>query len=108
VHTYKVDNERLIREKNQINAQVMKILNQLQWKTKNGSNSKQEDEGRCHERRYDNKRTGYSRSSIKNHRNHSPPYSSRKFHAFEYSLSSPEVSHVRNQRRRHELDSLQG
>jgi hypothetical protein len=41
-------------------------------------------------------------------RHHSPPYSTRKFYACEYSISIPEVSHVRNQRRRHELDSFQG
>jgi hypothetical protein len=108
VQSYKAYNERWIREKNQINAQVMQILNQLQRQTKNGSNSKQEEEGRCHERRDDRRRTVYSRSASRTHRHHSPPYSTRKFYAFEESLSSPEVSLVRHQKRRHELDSLQG
>jgi hypothetical protein len=108
VQSYKEDNERLIREQNQINSQVMQSLNQLQRKTKNGSNSKQEEEGRCHERRDDHRRTGYSRSASRTHRHHSPPYSTRKFYASEDSISSPEVSPVRHQRRRHELDSLQG
>jgi hypothetical protein len=80
----------------------------LQRKTKNGSNSKQEEEGRCHERRDDCKRTGYSRSANGTHKHHSPTYLARKFYASEVSISSPEVSHVRHQRRRHGLDSLQG
>jgi hypothetical protein len=43
VQSYKADNERLMREKSQINAQVLKSLNQLQRKTKKGSNSRQEE-----------------------------------------------------------------
>jgi hypothetical protein len=108
VQSYKEDNERLIREKNQLNAQVIQILNQLQRKNNNGSKSKHEEEGRCHERRDYHRRTGYSISARKNHRHHSHPYSARKFYASEDSISSPEVSHVRHQSRRHELDSLQG
>jgi hypothetical protein len=61
VHSYKVDNERLMREKIQINSRVQQSLNQLQRKTKNGS--KQEEEGRYHERRDDHGRAGYSRSA---------------------------------------------
>jgi hypothetical protein len=86
----------------------MQILNQLQRKTKNGSNSKQEEEGRCHERIYDCKRTSYSRSASRTHRHHSPPYLARKFYASEDSISSPEVSPIRHQRRIYELDSLKG
>jgi hypothetical protein len=86
----------------------MQSLNQLQRQTKNGSNLKQEDEGRCHEIRDDRKRTGYSRSASRSHRHNSPPYSARKFYAFEYSLSSLEVSPVSHQRKRHELDNFQG
>jgi hypothetical protein len=89
VKSYKVDNERLIREHNQMNAQVMQILNQLQRKTKNGSNSKQEEEGIWHERRDDHSRIGYSRSDRTTHRNHSPLYSTRKFYACEDSISNP-------------------
>jgi hypothetical protein len=97
-----------MREQNQINAQVMQSLNQLQRQARNGSNSRWEEEGRYHERRDNYRRVGYSRSARRTHRHHSPPYSTRKFYASEDSISSPEMSHVRHQRRRHELDSLQG
>ena len=40
VQSYKGDNEKMIREQNQINAQVMQSLNQLQRQTKNESNSR--------------------------------------------------------------------
>jgi hypothetical protein len=66
------------------------------------------EEGRCYERRHDHGRADYSRSSSRAHRHHSPPYSARKFCASQFSLSSLEVSHVRHQRRRHEVDSFQG
>jgi hypothetical protein len=89
VKSYKEGNERLIREKNKINVQVVQILNYLQRQTKNGSNSKQEEEGRCHERRDDHKRDSYSRSASRTHRHHSPPYSARKFYASKDSISSP-------------------
>jgi hypothetical protein len=108
VQSYKEDNEKLMREQNQINSQVMQSLNQLHRQEKNGSDSRQEEEGRHHERRDNYKRVGHSRSASRTHRHHSPPYSTRKFYASEDSISSPEVSHVRHQRRRHELDSLQG
>jgi hypothetical protein len=85
---------------------VLQSLNQLQRQTKNGS--KQEEEGRYHERRDDHGRVGYSRSASRAHRHHSPPYSTRRSYASEDSISSPEVSPIRHQRRRHELDSLQG
>ena len=42
VQSYKQDNERSIKEQNQINAQVMKILNQLQRQAKNGLGSRHE------------------------------------------------------------------
>jgi hypothetical protein len=86
----------------------MKILNQFQRKTKNGSNSKQEEERRCHKIRDDRRRASYSRSASRTHRHHSPPYSTRNFYASEDSIHSLEVSPIRNKRRRHELDSLQG
>jgi hypothetical protein len=50
----------------------------------------------------------HSISSSITHRHHSPPYSTRKFYASEDSISNPKVSPVRHQRRRHELDGLQG
>ena len=75
---------------------------------KKGSNSKQEEEGRCHERRDDHGRDHYSRSSSRAHGHHSPPYSEGKFYASEYPISSPEVSPVIQQRRKQEVDSLQG
>jgi hypothetical protein len=70
--------------------------------------SRQEEEGRHHERRDNYRRTSRSRSASGNHRHHSPPYSSRKFYASEDSISSMEGSHVRHQRRRHDLEDLQG
>jgi hypothetical protein len=106
VQSYKEDNERLMREKSQINARVLYILNQLQDQSNNGS--KQEEEGRYHERRDDHGKAGYSRSDSRSHRHHSPPHSTRKFYAFEYSLRSLEVSPYRHQRRRHEVDNFQG
>jgi hypothetical protein len=80
----------------------------LQRQTKNGSNSKQEEEGRYHERRDNHMKDGYSRSTSRTHRNHSPPYSTINSYASKDSISSPEVSPVRHQRRRHEVESLQG
>jgi BioD-like phosphotransacetylase family protein len=43
VQSYKEDNERLMREKIQINARVLQSLNQFQRQTKKGSNSRQEE-----------------------------------------------------------------
>jgi hypothetical protein len=86
----------------------MQILNQLHRQTRNGSDSRQEEEGRYHERRDNYRRDRHSRSASRNHRQHSPPYSAGKLYASEDSLSSPEVSHDRHQRRRHELERLQG
>jgi hypothetical protein len=97
-----------MREKNKINSQVMQRLNRLHRQERNGSGSRQEEDGRHHERRGNYRRVGHSRSTGRTHGHHSPPYSTRKFYASEDSISSPEVSHVRHQRRRHELDSLQG
>jgi hypothetical protein len=54
-----------------------------------GSNSKQEEEGRCHEKRENYRKVGYSRSSRRNHRTHSHPYSGKKIYASEDSISSP-------------------
>jgi hypothetical protein len=75
---------------------------------KKGSNSRQEEEGRFHERRNDRGRAGYSISPSRAHGHHSPPYSERMLYASEDPVRSPEVSLVRNQRRKHEIDSLQG
>jgi hypothetical protein len=80
----------------------------LQRQIKKGSNSRQEEEGRCHERRDDRGRVGYSGSASRAHGHHSPPYSEGNFYASEDPVSSPEVSHVRQQRRKQEVDSLQG
>jgi len=41
----------MMREKNQINVQMMQILNQLQRQAKNGSNSRHEEESRYYEGR---------------------------------------------------------
>jgi hypothetical protein len=108
VQRYKADNERLMREKSQINARLLQSLNQLQRQMKKGSNSIQEEEGRCHEIRDDRGRDGYSRSVSRAHGDHSPRYSERKFFASEYPLRSPEVSPIRHQRRKQEVDSFQG
>jgi hypothetical protein len=94
VHSYKEDNERIMREKSQINYRVLWSLNQLQRQTKKGSNSRQEEEGKCHERRDDRGRVGYSRSASRAHGYHSPPYSERKFYASEDHISSLEVSPI--------------
>jgi hypothetical protein len=80
----------------------------LQRKTKRGSNSNEDEEGRYHERRDNHMKDGYSRSARKTHRSHSLPYSTRRYYASEDSMSIPEVSHVRHQRRRHEVDNLKG
>jgi hypothetical protein len=79
----------------------------LHRKTKNGSNLRREEEGRYREIRDNYNRASYSRSVSKTHRHHSP-HSARKFYASEYFIRIPEVSLVRHQRTRHELDSLQG
>jgi hypothetical protein len=75
---------------------------------KKGSNSIQEEGGKCHERRYSRGRAGYSRSDKKSRGHHSPPYSERNFYASKDPVSSPKVSPVRQQRRKPEVDSLQG
>jgi len=97
-----------MREKNEINSQLIQILNMLQRQTKNGSNSRWEEEGRYHERRDKYKRFGYLRNARITHRYHSPPYTTRKFFVSKYSISSPEVFPIRKKRRRREMDSLQG
>jgi len=98
----------MITEQNQINGQVMQSLNQFQREAKNGSISRHEEEGIYHQRRDNYRRVGYFRSALRTHRHHPPPYSSRQFYASEDPISRLVVSHVRNQRRRHELESLQG
>jgi hypothetical protein len=108
VQSYKEDNKRLMREKNQINARVLQSLNKLQRQTKKGSKSKQEEEGRCHERMDDHGRVGYFKSANRARGHHSPPYSERNFYASEDPVSSPEVSPIRHKRRKQEVDSLQG
>jgi hypothetical protein len=45
VQSYKEDNERLMKEQNQINAQVMQSLNQLHRQAKKGSSSRHEEGG---------------------------------------------------------------
>jgi hypothetical protein len=75
---------------------------------KKGSNSRQVKEGRCHERRDDHGRVGYSKSASRANGHHSPPYSEGNFYALKDPVSSPEVSLVRHQRRKQEVDSLQG
>ena len=84
----------------------MKILNHLQGNKNNGSNSIWEEDGRYIERRDNYRRASYSRSDNRTHR-HCSPHSTSKFYASEDSISSPKVSLVRNQRRRHEFDSFQ-
>jgi hypothetical protein len=56
---------------------------------KKGSNSRQEEEGRCHERRNAHGRVGYSISASRAHEHHSPPYSKRKFYALDDLVRSP-------------------
>jgi hypothetical protein len=80
----------------------------LQRQTKKGSNSIQEEEGRCHEGRDDHGRDGYSRSASRAHEHHSPPYLEIKFYASDDPVRSPEVSPIRQQRRKQEVDGLQG
>jgi hypothetical protein len=108
VQSYKEENERMMREKIQINAQVLQSLNQLQRKMKKESNSRQEEEGRCHERRDDRGRASYSRSASRAHRHQSPPCLEIIFYTSDDPVRSLEVSPVRHQRRKQEIDSLQG
>jgi hypothetical protein len=75
---------------------------------KNGSNSRQEEEGRCHERRDACGRVGYSRSASRVHGHHSPPYSGRNLYALYDPVSSPEMSPVKCQRRKQEVYCLKG
>jgi hypothetical protein len=95
-----------MREKSQINAQVLQRLNQLERKMKKGSNSRQEEEIRCHEIGYARGRVGYSRSASRAHGHHSPPYLGIILYALDDLVSSPEVSPVRHQRRKQEVDCL--
>jgi hypothetical protein len=89
LHSYKADNERMMREKIQIKYRVLQRLNQLQRQMENESNLREEEEGRCHERRNDHGRVGYSRSASRAHGNNSPPYPEIRFYASEDPVSSP-------------------
>jgi hypothetical protein len=80
----------------------------LKRQIKKGSNSRKNEEGRLQERRNDHGRVGYSISASRAHGHHSPPYSERIFNASEDLISSLEVSPVIHQRRKQEIDSLQG
>jgi hypothetical protein len=79
----------------------------LQRQKKKGSNSRQEEESRCHERRDGHRRVGYSRSASRAHGHYSPPYSERNFYALDDPVRSPKVSPIKHQRRKQEVDSLQ-
>jgi hypothetical protein len=87
---------------------VLQSLNQLQRQTKKESNSIQEEYDRCHERGDAHGRDGYSRSASISHGHHSPSYLGRNFYASDDPVRNPEVSLVRLQRRKQEIDSLQG
>jgi hypothetical protein len=80
----------------------------LHKKTKRGSNSKKEEEGKYHERIDNHRKDGYSISDTRTQRNHSPPYLAGNYYAYEDSISIPKVSPIRYQRRMHEVDILQG
>jgi hypothetical protein len=67
---------------------------------KKGSKSRQEEEGKCHERRDDYGRAGYSRSASRAHGHHSPPYIEIIFYASDDPVSIAEVSPIRHQRRK--------
>jgi hypothetical protein len=108
VHSYKEDNERLMREKIQVKSRLLQRLNQLQRQTENGSNLREQEEGRFHERRNHRVRVGYSKSASRAHGHNSPPYPEIRFCASKDPVSSPEVSPVRHQRRKPEIYSLQG
>jgi hypothetical protein len=62
----------------------------------------------CHERRNDHGRFSYSRSARRAHEHHSPPHSEINFYASNDPISSPEVSPVRQKRRKQEVYSFQG
>jgi len=97
-----------MKEKNQINSQMMQILNKLKSQARNESGSRHEEERRHHERIYNYKISSHSRRASRTQRHHSPPYSARKFCASKDSRRSLQVSLVRHQRRIYGLDSLQG
>jgi hypothetical protein len=62
----------------------------------------------CHERRDARGRASYSRSDSRAPGHHSPPYSEINFYATNDLVSSPEVSPIRHQRRKKEVDCFQG
>jgi hypothetical protein len=78
---------------------VLEILNNFQ---------RQEEEGGCHEIRDDHGRVDYSRNASKSHGHHLPPFSERNFYASNDPISNPKVSPIKHQRRKQEVDSLQG
>jgi uncharacterized membrane protein YgaE (UPF0421/DUF939 family) len=94
VKIYKEYNEKMMREQNQIIAQMMKNLNKLHRGENNGSNSRHKEECIHHERRDNQKISSHSISASRNHIHHSPPYLARKLYASKDSMSSLEVSHV--------------
>jgi len=67
---------------------MMQSLNPLEKQERNGLGSIQREEGIQHERRDNYKRANHS-SSSGTHKNHSPPYSTRKSYASEDSMSNP-------------------
>jgi hypothetical protein len=85
VHSYRDDNERIIKyqeEHNHINTQLIQSLNQLQRKIKVESGPRHEEEGRPHARRENYKRSRHSRSASRTHRHHhSPTHSVRKLYS---------------------------
>jgi hypothetical protein len=85
-----------MREQNQINYHVMQILNQFHRQAKNGSDSRKKEDGRHYERINNYRRYAHLRSDRRTNRNHSPPYSIRKFYASEDSTRSSGVSPLRH------------
>jgi hypothetical protein len=98
VQSYKNDNERIIREKeeqNHINTHLLQSLKQLQKQVRVGASSRHEERGRSHARGENYKGSRHSRSISRTHKpHHSPIYSTRKEHLSEESHNIPEVSIV--------------
>jgi hypothetical protein len=96
----------MMKEHNQINSQMMQSLNQLQKQAKNGSTQDMK------KKVYLMKEETTTKDPViqegETHRHHSPPYLTRNSYVSEDSIRSPEVSHIRHQRRIHEWDGLQG
>jgi hypothetical protein len=64
VQSYKVDNEKMMKEHNQTNTQMMQSINQLQRQARNGLGSRQGEEGRQYERRDNYRRDNQSEGSM--------------------------------------------